>query len=291
MFLAVKDGVPLSGCVLEPLDLEARLTFHGMNLGLEKEKSMRLRQVVLVARELDPLVDTLCEVFQLKVGFNDPGVGEFGLQNAVLPVGDTFLEVVSPVAEGTTAGRFLDRRGGDGGYMVIVQVEDVAAARRRVQELGVRVVWSAEHEDIQGTHLHPRDVGGAILSLDEATPPESWRWGGPDWPAAVVTARVREITAVELQATDPFAMARRWSQVLERPLSQGATGGESTPRIELDRGAIRFVPAQDGRGDGLRGFDLAAVDPQAVLDAARTRRLPVEGQHVVVGGVRVSLVS
>jgi len=29
----------------------------------------------------------------------------------VMPLGDTFVEVVSPIGEGTAAGRFLDRRG------------------------------------------------------------------------------------------------------------------------------------------------------------------------------------
>ena len=42
--------------------------------------------------------------------FDDPGVGEFGLINAVFPVGDTFVEVVSAVQPGTTAGRYLARR-------------------------------------------------------------------------------------------------------------------------------------------------------------------------------------
>jgi hypothetical protein len=80
----------------------------------------RLRQVALVARELDPVVAALERTLGLAVAFRDPGVAEFGLRNALFPVGDQFLEVVSPTQPGTTAGRLLERRGGDGGYMVIV---------------------------------------------------------------------------------------------------------------------------------------------------------------------------
>ena len=82
---------------------------------------MRIRQIALVARELEPTVSAICDVLDLEVGFRDPGVKLFGLSNAVIPVGDTFLEVVSPTKKDTTAGRLLDRRGGDGGYMVILQ--------------------------------------------------------------------------------------------------------------------------------------------------------------------------
>jgi len=64
---------------------------------------IRLRQVVLVARELDPVVAELGERFGLRICFRDPGVAEFGLHNALLTVGDQFVEVVSPVEDGSTA--------------------------------------------------------------------------------------------------------------------------------------------------------------------------------------------
>jgi len=109
---------------------------------------MRLRQVALVARELDPVVADLTAVLGIEVAFHDPGVAEFGLRNAVMPVGDTFLEVVSPVQETTTAGRWLERHGGDGGYMVILQTEDLEADRRRLARLGIRLVWQIALDDI-----------------------------------------------------------------------------------------------------------------------------------------------
>src|SRR2546423_1234751 len=126
---------------------------------------MRLRQVALVAHDLEPVVKELSDVLGVGVCYRDPGVGLFGLHNALFTIGDTFLEVVSPVRDGTTAGRYLERRGGDSGYMVILQSDDLDADRARVTQLGVRVVWQADRPNIRGTHLHPADVGGAILSL------------------------------------------------------------------------------------------------------------------------------
>lgn len=232
---------------------------------------MRLRQVALVARELAPVVEDIRTVLGIEVSYNDPGVRVFGLENAVCPVGDTFLEVVSPVEANTTAGRLLDRRGGDGGYMVILQVDDLARERARIERVGVRVPWETDLGDAATIHLHPKDVGGAILSLDWMSPPESWKWAGPGWTEKVRRDSLHEIAGAELQSEDPRAMSDRWAEVLDRPARRE---GEAWT-LPLDRGAIRFVRAEDGRGSGVSGVDVRAVDRGRVLAAARARGLDV----------------
>ena len=100
----------------------------------------RLRQVAVVARDCDTVAGELSQAFGWAQPFCDPGVGQFGLTNAVFAVGDTFVEVVAPVRPDTTAGRYLERRGGDGGYMAIFQVPDLRVARDRLVAVGARVV-------------------------------------------------------------------------------------------------------------------------------------------------------
>ena len=241
---------------------------------------MYIRQIALVARELAPVVADLCAVFDLEVAFRDPGVGEFGLHNAVMAVGDTFLEVVSPERDKTTAGRFLERRGEDSGYMVILQTTDLAADRARFDRLGVRIVWQIELDDIRTVHLHPRDVGGTLLSLDQPTPAESWRWGGPEWQAKRRSRVVSAITGATVEARDPTAMAARWSAVLGCPLERG----RPVPTLALEPGAITFVP-EAGRGEGLGVVRMAAVDPERARLAAAARGLANEGSRVSIGGV------
>jgi hypothetical protein len=91
----------------------------------------RLRQAVVAASDRDEVRIALTDTFGVGVPFEDDSVHEFGLHNFVFPIGDTFVEVVSPTREGTTAGRFIDRSGGDCGYMVIFQVADINACRAR----------------------------------------------------------------------------------------------------------------------------------------------------------------
>lgn len=50
---------------------------------------------MLVAADLGSVVGQIRDIFQLENGYRDPGVEFFGLQNMVIPIGDTFLEVVS----------------------------------------------------------------------------------------------------------------------------------------------------------------------------------------------------
>jgi catechol 2,3-dioxygenase-like lactoylglutathione lyase family enzyme len=138
----------------------------------------RLRQVAIAVGDLDRSVELLRSRLALEEPFADPAVRYFGLRNAVFAIGDTFLELVSPVQDGTAAERLLERRGGDCGYMAMLQVEDVATARERARRLGIREVFEVEFDDIAEAHLHPTEIGGAIVSISEPQPPSSWRWGG-----------------------------------------------------------------------------------------------------------------
>ena len=64
---------------------------------------------------------------------------------------------------------------------------------------------------------------------------------------------MNDLVAVDIQAEDPDEMAERWSLALGKPVS--------APReIALADASIRFVPAKDGRGDGLASADLVSTD-------------------------------
>jgi hypothetical protein len=200
----------------------------------------RLRQIALVAQDLDTIVAQLCETLGLSVCFHDPGVGEFGLHNALMVIGDQFLEVVSPTQDGTTAGRLLDKRNGDGGYMAIYECDDLDARIADLADLDVRIVWAGDFPTIRGRHLHPGDVGGAIVSIDQTVPLGSWTWAGPDWQAHQDTSVVSSIAGFTVGAEDVATMSARWSE------------------LGIDT-AVEFVTAGD-RVEGIDVVDLVATD-------------------------------
>ncbi|MBC8363720.1 MAG: hypothetical protein H8E59_01805 [Actinobacteria bacterium] len=228
---------------------------------------IRLRQVAFVAEDLAAVEADIEERLGIEACFRDPGVAGFGLHNVLYPVGDQLLEVVSPIEAGTAAGRLLDKRGGDGGYMVILQVDDLEPFRNRFAETRARVVFEAAADGVAGLHLHPADVGGAILSVDRTDDWDAWPWAGPDWRNHIRTDVVQGIQAVEIQAEEPTSMAARWSEVLGVP-ADGTT-------LPLDEGEIRFAGVSDDRGEGVSGLELAAA----------------ESSEVEISGVRITLVA
>ncbi len=244
---------------------------------------MDLRQLVMVSSLRDPIVDSLCNLFDIKVSFNDPGVAHFGLENAVLPVGTDFLEVVSPVEKNTTAGRYLDRRNGDGGYMVIIQVDDFLAAKQIVKENDIRVVWESDHPEARAIHLHPKQMGGAILSLDWMDPKESWKWAGPNWDKFVNTSLVNRFVGVEIQAENPEDMKNTWKSVLNLK-SERVNGNQ----INLDNTWIRFLEDEDGRGAGVSAFCLEVNDNDKLFEKASDLGLVYE-DNIMIGGVKFLL--
>lgn len=248
---------------------------------------LRLRQIALVARDLAAARADIGTVFGLDWSYADPNVGKYGLDNAVFPIGTTFLEVVSPVTAGTTAGRLLDKRGGDGGYMVILQTQRLAEARARAVAAGARIVDQRDGEGVAFTHFHPRDVGGAILSIDYMDPPDRWDWGGPGWGDHVAAEKGLAIIGAELQADVPEQMAARWAEVLGGIAERQGDGW----RIGLGEGELRFVPVADSRGEGLRAFDVTARDVQAIRDAVEDHSLIDAEGRICLCGTQLNLVQ
>ena len=253
---------------------------------------LRLRQICLIARELDPAIADLEAVLGITTCHRDPAVKKFGLVNALLPIGNNFLEVVAPFRENTAAGRYLERRDGEGGYMAITQCDEVANRHALCEALGVRVINHMRYDNYEGLQLHPRDTGGAILetscSSGNGAPDGPWHPAGTAWQNSVRTDRITGITAAELQSDDPPGLAARWGNILAvKPV----TDSWGTPLLPLENAILRFVPATDGRGEGLAGVDITVADRFALTTAAKKRGCDVDGDTILICGTRFKMVS
>ncbi len=256
--------------------------------------TIHLRQICLVARELDSTIDDLEHILGIHRCHIDPGVGKWGLVNTLLPIGRNFLEVVAPVEDNTAAGRYLDRRGGDGGYMVICQAdakETQQAVRQRALDNGVRIAWEADRGGWNICQIHPGDMKAAFFEIDwDESNDVGGNWepaGGLQWQDKVDRSVTADYAAVELQGPDPAGLAELWGKVADLPVRRDG----AVLSMAFDNVDVRFVEAADGRGYGLGGLDLKVADRERILVRARERGAYVADDEVNVCGVRFRLLD
>jgi len=255
---------------------------------------LTLRQICLVVVDLQSAIKDLTTVLGLNACYVDPGVEIFGVENTLIAIDTNFIEVAAPVKEDTAAGRYLKRRNGDGGYMVITQAESIEeqkACRSRAEEMGIRVAWEFPIENGHYMQLHPADTGGCFLEIDwHETNDHQGDWppaGGTSWKSFIKTDVVSTLKAVELQSPDPETLANRWGTIIGITPQTDHAG-----RLELvlNNASIRFIKDTDGRGEGLGGIDIHANDPKRLLRAAGDRGLIKSDTQVMLCGVRFNLV-
>lgn len=253
---------------------------------------LALRQVCLVAEELAPVEEDIRAVLGLEVCYRDPGVAQWGLENALFPLGDEFLEVVAPVTGDTAAGRYLRRRGGPGGYMLITICDDPAARDARIAALGIEIAFAHAEGRLNVLQLHPRSTGGSFFEIDWQAEgrgdPDRWGAAGehPDVASKRRTEVVAGIEGVELQSEDPPALAARWAEIAGERLTPDAAGH---PSFRLGPATLHFVPCRDGRPEGLGAVQLRVTDRARLLAAARERGLRADDTCVELCGTRFQL--
>ena len=249
---------------------------------------MRLRQLVIATSELDLLADSICDLFELNRTFSDPELIVFGLQNVLIPLGDTFLELVTPVRENTSAERFLRKRGGDGGYMVIVDSVDIEKERKRLETVEMDIVWHENRNTDgihgQSLHLHPKQVGGAILSIDNMNPPSSWLWAGTEWEENINKSLVSHLSGVNICSPHPDNLLSNWERALGRKRSVDGTS------IDLSGSSINFVMNTHSQSEYVSAFQIHTAQRLDLENRAASRGFVIDN-NIHLGGVDFLLIE
>jgi hypothetical protein len=219
---------------------------------------IRIRQIAICTPDIWPVETEIARTLEVTPVHRDKPSAPIWMFNSVIAMGNTFLEVLQPERAAAPTQKFLDKQGGAAGYMLILQVDDLAKARARAEAAGVRVVLEMPHREYHGVtaqavHLHPGDTGGVLTSFDWMQDWDSWAWAGQAWPWHTRTDVVSKIVAAEISSANPDAVAARFAEFIGRPVD----GDRS---IALDDSCIRFVEGPVGSRDRLSGIDLIATD-------------------------------
>jgi methylmalonyl-CoA/ethylmalonyl-CoA epimerase len=86
---------------------------------------------------------------------------------AMLPIGESRIELLEPTSEDSPISKFLEKRGG-GIHHIAVEVEDIEAALAKLKQEGARLIDETPRIGAEGclvAFVHPASANGVLLEL------------------------------------------------------------------------------------------------------------------------------
>ena len=86
---------------------------------------------------------------------------------AMLPIGESRVELLEPTSDDSPISKFLEKRGG-GIHHIAVEVDDIRAALSKLKEQGMRLIDEAPRVGAEGclvAFVHPSSTQGVLLEL------------------------------------------------------------------------------------------------------------------------------
>ena len=89
---------------------------------------------------------------------------------AMLPIGESRIELLEPTTDDSPISKFLEKRGG-GIHHIAVEVDDIEAALAKLKARGVRLIDESPRKGAEGclvAFVHPSSTNGVLLELVQA---------------------------------------------------------------------------------------------------------------------------
>lgn len=94
-------------------------------------------------------------------------VDEQKVRVAMLPIGESRIELLEPTSDDSPISKFLEKRGG-GIHHIAVEVEDIEGALKKLKARGMRLIDETPRTGAEGclvAFVHPGTTGGVLLEL------------------------------------------------------------------------------------------------------------------------------
>jgi methylmalonyl-CoA/ethylmalonyl-CoA epimerase len=129
----------------------------------------RIDHIGVAVEDLDEALALYEERFGMPVQHRET-VEEQGVEAVLVGVGESYVELLRPLAPDTAVGQFLARRG-PGLHHVAYGTDDIQSALDAVRSAGLALIDEQPRSGIRGTRvafLHPKSTGGVLTELVEA---------------------------------------------------------------------------------------------------------------------------
>jgi methylmalonyl-CoA/ethylmalonyl-CoA epimerase len=122
--------------------------------------------VAIAVRDLDAAIAFYEGTFGAHVEHREV-VESDGVEEALLKVADSYIQLLTPTSDQSTVAKFLEQRG-EGLHHVGFRVDDCAVALKAAHDAGVRSIDQAPRPGSRGTtvaFLHPKAALGTLIEL------------------------------------------------------------------------------------------------------------------------------
>jgi methylmalonyl-CoA/ethylmalonyl-CoA epimerase len=88
---------------------------------------------------------------------------------AMLPIGESRIELLEPTSDDSPISKFLEKRGG-GIHHIAVEVDDIQSSLKQLKEKGVQLIDENPRRGAEGCQVafvHPSSTGGVLMELVE----------------------------------------------------------------------------------------------------------------------------
>lgn len=132
---------------------------------------MKIDHLGIATRELSEALVFWRDALGLEVVETEE-VSEQGVRVAMLPIGETRVELLEPLSEASPVAKFLEKRGA-GIHHIAVRVDDIRATLKHLKEQGLRLIDETPRVGAGGclvAFIHPSSAQGVLLELVEHVP-------------------------------------------------------------------------------------------------------------------------
>lgn len=129
----------------------------------------KVEHIAIAVADIEEAIRHYSQIWGAEVEHRER-VEDQGVDEAMLPVGDTYLQLLGATGPDTTVGRFLDRKG-PGLHHIAYEVDDLEATLARLKAEGVRLIDEVPRLGGRGhmvAFVHPRDNHGLLVELIQA---------------------------------------------------------------------------------------------------------------------------
>ena len=129
----------------------------------------KIEHVALAVNDLEASLAHYRDVWGIEPDHRER-VEDQGVEEAMLPLGDAYLQLLGATGPDTTVGKFLAKKG-EGLHHIAYEVDDLEATLRELKDKGVRLIDEAPRPGGRGhmvAFVHPKDNHGLLVELIQA---------------------------------------------------------------------------------------------------------------------------